>query len=56
MAEWLEVPGSELDGSDTQFVLALGYNVGKVQIKVSVIWRTETSTGQINGPVPGPGC
>jgi hypothetical protein len=47
--------GSKLDNSE-HAVFALGYNVGKVQIKVSAIWQTETSTGQIKGCVPGPGC
>jgi hypothetical protein len=52
----LEIPGSELDGSEHAVCFALGYNVGKVQIKVSALWQTETSTGQIKGCVPGTGC
>jgi hypothetical protein len=57
----LEVQGSELDGSEHAVCFALGYNVGKVQIKVSALWlsalwQTETSFGQIKGCVPGSGC
>jgi hypothetical protein len=52
----LEVPGSELDGSEHVVCFTLGYNVGKVQIKVFALWQTETSTPQIKGCVPGTGC
>ena len=37
-------------------MFALRYNVGKVQIKASAIWQTETSTGEIECCVPGLGC
>jgi hypothetical protein len=47
--------GSELDCSE-HTVFALGYNVGKVQIKVPAIWQTEISTAQIECCMPGPGC
>jgi hypothetical protein len=52
----LEFPGSEFDGSEHAVCFALGYNVGKVQIKVSAPWQTGTSAGQIKGCVPGTGC